>query len=91
MATRNLTYKVCDGCYRTDLAPQEPDPVEIVSTKTVTQFCGPTKTIDICADCDLAGKYYCRFCDRVHTDDNPCDGQLREIEAAEAFAKEMMR
>jgi len=77
MATRTLTYKVCDGCFRTD---RELSPVEIVSTVTVTQFCGPTKTVDLCVDCDEAGKFFCRQCFRVHSDDNPCDAILRRIE-----------
>jgi hypothetical protein len=59
MATRTISYKVCDGCYRSNMIPGAA--VEIVSTREVTQFCGPTKTVDICAECDEAGKYYCRF------------------------------
>jgi len=77
MSTRTITYKVCDGCLRND---RETNPVKIVSTKTFTQFCGPTKTIDICADCDEAGKFFCHLCFRVHDDDNLCDAILRRIE-----------
>lgn len=80
MATRTLTYKVCDGCFRTDIAPGEPNPVEIIQTRTITQFCGPTKTLDICAECIDADKYICRLCAAVHSDANPCDAILRRIE-----------
>jgi hypothetical protein len=76
MATRTLTYKVCDGCFRND---REPNPVEIVSTTAAAGGFGPTKTVDLCSDCDEAGKYYCHLCKRVHADSNPCDAQLRRI------------
>jgi hypothetical protein len=80
MATRTLTYKVCDGCHLNDA---QPNPVEIVSTHTVPGVCGPDRTVDICADCDQAGKFFCHLCARVHDDDNPCDAILRRIERAE--------
>jgi len=87
MATRTITYTQCDGCLRSTLD----DEIEIVSTKAVPRPFSPPKTVALCADCVEAEKYYCRLCDRVHTDDNPCDPQLREIERAEAYAKEMIR
>jgi hypothetical protein len=88
MATRTRTYKVCDGCGRDTLNHNY---ILIVSTKTVPQLFGPPKTVDICVECDEAGKYYCRLCLAVHTDDSPCDAKRREIERAEAYAKEMNR
>ena len=80
MATRTITYKTCDGCFRSDLIAA--DGCEIVQTREVTVFCGPTKTLDICADCVDADKYICRLCANVHSDGNPCDAQLRAIEEA---------
>ncbi len=86
MGRRTVTYTTCDSCFR---VAGIGNGVEIVSSRTVSTLFGGSRTIDICAECDEAGKYYCRLCARVHADDNPCDAQLREIERTEAFAKEM--
>lgn len=88
MGRRTITYTTCDSCFR--VAGTGAD-VEIVSSQTVSTLFGGTRTIDICAECDEAGKYYCRLCERIHTDDNPCEAQLAEIERAEACAKELNR
>jgi hypothetical protein len=88
MGRRTVTYTTCDSCFRVAGIGND---VEIVKTQTVPTIFGSPRTIDICAECDEAGKYYCRLCDRVHTDDDPCDAQLRELERAEACAKEMNR
>jgi hypothetical protein len=88
MGRRTVTYITCDSCFRVAGIGND---VEIVKTQTVTTLFGGSRTIDICADCDEAGKYYCRLCERIHTDGNPCDAHLREIELAEACAKEMGR
>jgi hypothetical protein len=83
MGRRTITFTTCDSCFR--VAGIGAD-VEIVQTQTVTTLFGGSRTIDICSTCDEAGKYYCRLCERVHTDENPCDAQLREIEAANTEA-----
>ncbi|MBO0719313.1 MAG: hypothetical protein J2P41_00700 [Blastocatellia bacterium] len=80
MSTRTITYRVCDGCHRTD---REPDPIVIVSSKTITQWADATKTLDVCQACDEAGKFICNLCARVHDDAHPCDALRRRMEEAE--------
>ncbi|MBO0863081.1 MAG: hypothetical protein J2P21_32220 [Chloracidobacterium sp.] len=77
MSLRTITYRVCDGCYCTD---REPDPIEIVSTKTITQWADATKTLDLCKACYEAGKYICNLCASVHDDAHPCDAIRRRME-----------
>jgi hypothetical protein len=88
MGRRTVTYTTCDSCFRVAGIGND---VEIVKTQTVPTLFGSLRAIDICADCDQAGKYYCRLCERIHSDDTPCDAQLREIELAEAYEMETNR
>ena len=38
-------------------------------------------TVDLCAECVEAEKYYCRLCEGVYDDSHPCDAQVAEIAA----------
>jgi hypothetical protein len=78
MATRTFNYKECDGCHRSERHHE----LEFASSRVVHNVFGPARTVDICADCDDAGKFFCHLCARVHDDDNPCDAILRRIESS---------
>jgi hypothetical protein len=76
MATRTITYTLCDGCFRDTFC----DGIEIAQTRARRPHIdNDTQTIDLCIVCVDAEKYYCRLCGTVHSDANPCAAQLREI------------
>jgi len=77
MGRRTITYTTCDSCFR---VAGTSNGVEIVASRTVTTLFGGSRTIDICADCDEAGKFFCKLCERIHDDDHPCEAILRRIE-----------
>ena len=78
MATRTFNYKECDGCHRSERHHE----LEFASSRVVHNVFGQAKTVDICYDCDDAGKFFCHLCAKVHDDDNPCDAILRRTESA---------
>jgi hypothetical protein len=76
MATRSISFKVCDGCSRSDLF----DDVEIVNSARKRPYLdNDYGTLDICHICAGADLYICNRCHAIHGDDNPCAAQLREI------------
>lgn len=78
MTTYTITSRVCNGCLRNE----HYDDIHIVQSKTRNNALRAPNTIDICEDCVNLDRYICPLCDRVHSDEDPCD----ELLAANAEA-----
>jgi len=80
MTTFTITYKSCNGCAHNELH-------EIIDfARSEPRFPGMPSagTIDLCETCVEAGLYICRYCHKVHDDENPCTFVAEMAEQAEA-------
>lgn len=75
MATRTITYRACDGCFRSELH----NDIEIFESEPLYRWSSDGRTVDICEQCYHEDKFICRLCRSVHdgSDDGMCEAMRR--------------
>jgi len=66
---------VCDGCFRDELRHA----IEVIQSERKRPYlANDYGTVDLCAECVEAEKYYCRLCENVNDDSHLCERQGEE-------------